>query len=64
MDPDYESYAMDWLDTAGQSRDDAMRSVLRAQVYATLALVAEVKEVHDVLKGIEDSLDAITGKMP
>jgi len=61
-----ETAAIRLVENVSRRRGEVFTSaqeIAIAQVYATLALADELKEVHDVLKGIEDSLDAITAKM-
>jgi len=62
-----ETAARKSIEDAANTRSEegftAGEKIAIAQVYATLAIVAELKEVYDVLKGIEDSLDAITNQV-
>ncbi len=51
MVPDYEAEAVSWMDTAGEDHETAMRSLARAQVYATLALR---QAVADLVLGLDE----------
>jgi len=63
MEPDYEGDAFTWLDTAGEDHETAMRSLVRANAYASLAVAQATRNLGIELRDIKSELTTLTNQV-
>ena len=63
MATDYEELAFSWLDTVGEDHETAMRSLARANAYASLAVAQAINTLASEVRDIKSELTTLSNQV-